>query len=184
MIWRALTDFGDLAVLLPVVFGAAAWLALTGHAKTALALSASVGFAIGATVVLKLLFMSGVVALAGIHSPSGHTSVSVAAYGDLAVLLALSLSGWRKWALLAASLALAIAIACSRVILDLHTIGDVIFGFAMGLIAAGLFVWRLRGRSVSLEHPEALLAILIAIALLMHGWQFPSSDILKHLLRK
>ena len=67
--------------------------------------------------------------------PSGHSSGAVVAFGMLAYLIARflpeRLAAWRLPVLMAAA-ALAFAVGCSRVFLQVHYVSDVMAGFAVG----------------------------------------------------
>lgn len=64
--------------------------------------------------------------------PSGHTTTAAAFYAGAALLLGRR-RGPRAHAILAAgAVGLAIAVACSRVLLDLHWVSDVVGGLALG----------------------------------------------------
>jgi membrane-associated phospholipid phosphatase len=64
--------------------------------------------------------------------PSGHSTVSLAVYGALAVVLARRLRGRAKLAALAAAALLVSMIGFSRLYLGVHFLTDVLAGFAAG----------------------------------------------------
>ena len=64
--------------------------------------------------------------------PSGHSSTAAAFYAAAALILGRALSGRARHLLIAAAVALAAAVAASRVLLDLHWLSDVIGGLALG----------------------------------------------------
>ncbi len=64
--------------------------------------------------------------------PSGHSATAAAFYAAAALIIGRSLSGrWRHLAI-AISVALAVAVAGSRVLLDFHWLSDVVGGLALG----------------------------------------------------
>ena len=66
--------------------------------------------------------------------PSGHSSVAIAFYGALALVLARLLPRWRaRLALALAAAALVAVIGLSRLYLGVHYLSDVLAGFAAGL---------------------------------------------------
>ena len=68
----------------------------------------------------------------GASFPSGHTSTAAAFYACAALLLARRRGRPARAGLAAAAVGLAVAVACSRVFLDLHWLTDVIGGLALG----------------------------------------------------
>lgn len=71
-------------------------------------------------------------------TPSGHSQTSAALFGYLAWFVADKRRG-RLWGVLLALLILMIAL--SRVYLGVHFLGDIIWGLAVGLGLAALYVW-------------------------------------------
>jgi membrane-associated phospholipid phosphatase len=64
--------------------------------------------------------------------PSGHSSTAAAFYAALALLAARGRPGGVRALLAAAAVGIAVAVACSRVMLDLHWLSDVVAGLALG----------------------------------------------------
>lgn len=80
----------------------------------------------------------------GSSFPSGHAAGSAAAYGMIALVLAMSWPGRGRVVALVATAVLVVAVGASRVLLGVHYPTDVVAGFALGVvwIAAGLAVVR------------------------------------------
>lgn len=182
--WMSVTNFGDLAVLIPVAAIVLIWLSATRRWRGAAAYAISVGACLGATVLIKLLFLTHVVDLPGVDNPSGHTSTSIAVYGDLAALVALALP-WRERLVVIASCVLWVgAIIYSRIELQFHSIGEAVIGTVVGLTAVWLFTKLYRA-----EQPQRraelglMLAVIITVMIVLHSKQFPSVEILEHLTR-
>jgi len=64
--------------------------------------------------------------------PSGHSSTAAAFYAALALLAARRRDARQRALLAAAAAGIAVAVACSRVMLDLHWASDVVAGLALG----------------------------------------------------
>lgn len=64
--------------------------------------------------------------------PSGHSSTAAAFYAALALLAARGRPARDRTLLAAAAAGIAVAVACSRVMLDLHWLSDVVAGLALG----------------------------------------------------
>jgi len=79
--------------------------------------------------------------------PSGHATIAVAFYGTLALLVALRLQGWRRWALLVAGATLALLLGLSRLYLGVHYPTDILAGYLAatlwtGAVASVVAFWR------------------------------------------
>ena len=159
-----LTDFGDQAVVLPLVLAIAVVLGLQGWRRGALVWLAAIGGTFGVMLVLKL-FLLGCSAVFGpfaLRSPSGHVAaVSVVCGG----LLALYGRGWRIVAIVV--LAAAVAIGLTRVGLHLHSWPEVVLGGGIGM-AGALAVSRYAGPRPPLRaRPLILTAVFVLAA--FHG---------------
>ena len=64
--------------------------------------------------------------------PSGHSSTAAAFFAALALLAGRRRSARVRAALAGLAVAIAVAVACSRVMLDLHWVSDVVAGLALG----------------------------------------------------
>jgi membrane-associated phospholipid phosphatase len=131
---RFLTDFADLAVLLPFALCVGCGFALAGWRRGALAWAGAVGGTLGVILVMKLLFLG-----CGTHSalsPSGHTAAGTAVYGGVAALWLRRRLGTVAAVLLAGG-CVAASIGVSRVALGAHIPIEVAIGTAVGL--AGIF---------------------------------------------
>jgi undecaprenyl-diphosphatase len=81
--------------------------------------------------------------------PSGHSSTAAAMFAAIALLAGRGRSLRTRALLIGAAVGLAVAVACSRVLLDLHWMSDVIAGLAFGwgwfaVCAAAFGGWLLR----------------------------------------
>jgi membrane-associated phospholipid phosphatase len=81
--------------------------------------------------------------------PSGHSSTAAAFFAGLALLAGRRRPHSQKAAFAGLAVGLAVAVACSRVLLDLHWLSDVVAGLALGwgwfaLCAAAFGGWMLR----------------------------------------
>jgi len=90
-----------------------------------------------------------VAATLGPSFPSGHSSTAAAFFAALALLAGRRRPHAQKAALAGAAVGLAVAVACSRVLLDLHWLSDVVGGLALGwgwfaLCTAAFGGWMLR----------------------------------------
>jgi len=140
-IWDFITDFGDSAVTVPLALLVLAFLVAGGHSRVALGWVWAIG---GCALIiggLKLIFgaCGHDLAFVDITSPSGHTAMSTAVYGSLALLIGARLPpGQRRTILVAAALAI-IGIAVSRVAVHDHSRSEVAVGFVVGVAAVVAF---------------------------------------------
>jgi membrane-associated phospholipid phosphatase len=177
---KTLTDFGDLAVLLPLAAAMLVWLLLVRQAKSAIWWIVAVALCVGVTAALKIYF-SACPLSAELQSPSGHTSLSTLVYGGIALVAAPELGAWRRYGVAAAGTAFILAIAASRVILEAHTPLETITGLPIGGIALALFgSGYLRGKATNVSLLPLLLASLL-IAVVMNGRQFAAEGLLRAL---
>jgi membrane-associated phospholipid phosphatase len=172
----ALTDFGDLAVLLPVTIAVLVWLYFLSSKRDAAWWVAAATLCMGGTALLKIFFSICPV-VPQLHSPSGHTSLSTLVYGALALFVATADARWR-YAVIAAGGALVLLIAASRVALHDHTTLEAGLGLVIGVVALCVF-----GRGyLAVERPIVpLRPLLLSVAVLLmflHGRQLRAEDLL------
>ena len=88
-----------------------------------------------------------VAATLGPSFPSGHSATSAAFYAAAALILGRTLQRRPRHVLIGLAVGIAVAVAASRVLLDLHWLSDVIGGLALGwgwfALCAGMFGGRL-----------------------------------------
>jgi membrane-associated phospholipid phosphatase len=180
-----LTNFGDLAVTMPVAFMVVLFFIYRDRFDLAIIYGVNVVLAVAAAMVLKLVFAATDATLwepvLGMSNgaPSGHMVDAVAVYGGLAVLVGLTGRGAGRIALGVVALALIICVGVSRVALGAHTPGDVIAGLIVGGAAVSLIGVACR-RGAPTSGGVALLLLLIAVAGVMQvtGLHLSSTDYL------
>jgi membrane-associated phospholipid phosphatase len=165
------TDCGDAAVTLPLALLVLVFLLAARERLLALYWLLMVAGCAAAIGVLKLIFgaCGGRLETLEVISPSGHTAMSTAIYGSLALLVAPSLPArWRPLVLAAAALLIA-GIAISRVALRFHDLPEVALGLVIGIGAvAGFHAAMRRGAAPVLPVVWLMLAGLAVVAV-MHG---------------
>ena len=176
----AVTDFGDLALALPLAAIVLLWL-LGMRAKIGAAWwIAALALCAGGTALLKIYFFA-CPPTPELHSPSGHTSLSALIYGALTLIVGLEARGWWKALILGAGATLILAIGESRVALSAHSLIEVALGLGIGLAALGVFACGY------LRHPPTqarLLSLLLAVVLataVLHGSNLRAEEILQAL---
>jgi membrane-associated phospholipid phosphatase len=172
---RFLTDFADLAVMLPVVLTIAIGLVLQGWRRGALVWLGVVGATFLAMLVLKLLFLAcpPVFRPVDIRSPSGHVAAATVVAGGLAALL------WRRRAsILPVAALVAVVIGISRLVLGLHSLPEVALGAMVGLAGATALL-TLAGPPPTLR-PGRLFAVVAIVVALFHGLHLPAEAAIRH----
>jgi undecaprenyl-diphosphatase len=171
----AITLLGDARVLTLLVVGLSLWLALKGYWKASLHWLAAFAITALLTRILKLSTanprpLEAYPDLLAMSFPSGHTSLSVAAFGFLALLVARELPGPRRWIPYVAATLVCVPIAFSRLYLGVHWLSDVLGGLTLGLFWVALMGIAYRthpGPSVPLR---PLLGLGCALLVLASGW--------------
>lgn len=173
-----LTDFGDLAILLPLAVAILLWLAASRFARGTALWSVALALCVGGTALLKIYFFACPFGR-DVVSPSGHSSFSTLVYGGLAVIVAGELaSGWRRALMLGAGTALVIAIAASRVVLGAHSVREVFLGLAVGLASLALFAGGYLRHRPPVLPLTPLLAAAVVLAVSLHGRELRAEELL------
>ena len=165
---QTITDFGDLAVLLPLVAVMTAWLVAIRQPHVAIWWLAAVALCMGSTAVLKIYFFV-CPPLPDLHNPSGHTSLSTLVYGTLTLAIATVVQGWRRVAIMVSGAAFIAAIGISRVLIHDHSRLEVVVGSVIGIGALAFFYrqfWPRRPREPRLQ---PMLIACSAIMVMLNG---------------
>jgi membrane-associated phospholipid phosphatase len=88
----------------------------------------------------------------GVGNPSGHTAAAAAVYGGLVAMILRFIWDDGRWAFFCAvttGVLLVVVIGRSRLILDTHSMAEVVVGGAIGIAGAASFVVLIRMLSVS-----------------------------------
>jgi membrane-associated phospholipid phosphatase len=186
-----ITRFGEIGIVLPQVGALCIWrTVVAGSLRPALAWLLPLGLAVLLTSLSKIAFIGWGVGIAALDFTgfSGHAMFSAATYPVLAYSLAVH--GGRRprgvWLATAAGYALALAIAWSRVHIEVHSVSEVVAGFALGAAASGWAVRYMHRRPSHTAQPHAqrwlqvgLLAWLVVMPL--HAAPSRSHDMVTHL---
>lgn len=175
---RAMTDLGDLALLLPLAVVILVWLVAMRCPRGAFWWLAAVTFCGGATGLLKVYFFA-CPWTRELVSPSGHTSLSTFVYGGVCVIVAAQVRGRLiRAATVAAGGILIGSIGASRILLNAHTMLEVCVGFGIGAMALSMFALP------HVRHPPARVSLsslaLAGVLLvgLLHGQELRAEGLL------
>ncbi len=162
-----LTDFADQAVVLPLALVTAIVFAASGWWRGLAAWLLAVGGVLGTIMLLKVAFAGCAVlgAHTGVRSPSGHTGSACIVYGGILLLM---LRGWLpKPVLLLLPVAVALLFGASRLLLQVHTPGDVVVGGLVGM--AGIAALSRLSGPVALRYKSTLVLVLVLLMATLHG---------------
>lgn len=184
----AITEIGDVQVVMPIILAALAWFIWHRLWQTSLYWLAVIGLAEILVKVLKVtlhrprpgLIYEGVERFS---FPSGHATMSVVVYGFLAFLICREQrSGIRNLIALTVTFFVAL-IAFSRLYLGAHWASDVIAGMSFGLAWIGLLAMAYTCVPHKSVKPKQFSWLLITILLLSSSWhmmQNHSQDSLRY----
>lgn len=142
MTHRILLEITSLAstpavILIAVVVGAIEWARVPSRWIPAFLLVVTVGDSIVTNLVKEAVdrarpTIDPLAATLGPSFPSGHSSTAAAFFAALALLAGRRRSNGQKAALAGLAVGVAVAVASSRVLLELHWLSDVVAGLALG----------------------------------------------------
>lgn len=165
----ALSDFADQAIAGPVEISVFLILLLAGRRKDALAWAAVMVVAPTLILLLKLWCeRCGVPHQRILYSPSGHTMGGTLVYGGLLALLCRN-----GWVVFLGACVLAIGFGVTRVLLQVHTVPEVIVGGLIG-VGAVMILHRLLGQSRNPLSPQTAffsIAAALVIGFALHGYR-------------
>jgi membrane-associated phospholipid phosphatase len=172
----ALTQLGDLAVLLPITALILLWLFLN-FPYTAVWWMIAVVLCCGSTAVLKVVFYECPPSHQ-LHSPSGHTGFSILAYGAITLMSATAIAGLRQLIMITIGAGFIFAIVASRLLLNTHSMVEVGVGLIIGSASLGIFAQSyIRRREVTVRAWPLLLASA-AIMFVLHGRELHAEQLL------
>lgn len=188
-IWWRLTAFGDSTVLLPLAALLAVWLCARTASRRAGGLWVVAMLADGGLVIAsKVLYMGW-----GLHPPgwdfiglSGHSAMAFL-FWPVVGAFAATQSNLPRWSGIAAGAALAIGVAASRLVLQVHSPSEVLLGSLWGALVAAVYLWRTRSLLTAparYRHGWLLLLVLVPPLLLARQLSFPSNWILAYTARQ
>jgi membrane-associated phospholipid phosphatase len=176
---QGVTDLGDLGLLLPMAALLTGYFLLRGSLTLTCAWLAALAFCGFATLALKLGYSHCVPSHELPINPSGHASSSTAVYGCVALAWSRNVARGGRAVVVAAVLAGLIGL--SRIWLQLHSAGEVVLGFGIGLLAIFVFSALSKGatlRGVSWWWVASAFGVLIAIS---HGHRIDTASQLRKL---
>jgi membrane-associated phospholipid phosphatase len=177
---QAITDCGDLAILLPVACVLTVWAALIRDKTVFTWWLIALALCVGGTGILKIYFFA-CPPLSDLHSPSGHTSFSTLVYGTLTLAVASAVEGWRRWISVLIGTLFILAIAVSRIVVHAHSVPEVILGSILGVIALSLLVNAYRREKPTKTYLAPLVTVCAMLVVLLNGHEVRAEELLHHI---
>lgn len=176
----SVTQFGDVAVLMPLASIILIWLLLIRSYRSAGWWAISVVLCSIAIFVLKLVFYQ-CAPIPQLHSPSGHTSLSTLIYGAITLVTVAETKGFLQKVMLCAGVGLILAIAASRLFLNVHTLAEVGVGLAIGAATLVLFCRSYRQLGGETVQVILLIAASATLIVVLHGRVFDAQTIVQNI---
>ena len=180
-VWVFITDCGDSAVTLPLALLVLIFLFVADERRLSYTWIATIGGCAVAIGMLKLVFGACGQDLVGgyIVSPSGHTAMSTAVYGSLAVLAGSRLSVGRRTIVYAGATTGIVGIALSRVVLHEHNFPEIVIGWLVGAAAVGGFAAALGRREAPALPLGWMLICGVVLVAVLHGTRWQIEPVLR-----
>ena len=175
---HAIVDFGDLAVLLPLIVLMSVWLAALKRPRLLGWWAFAVVLCIGATAVSKV-YLYVCPPLPDLRSPSGGASLSTLTYGALTIIAGSAVKQRYTLIVAIAGGAMIAAIILAIAFGEVHSIPEDALGTAIGLGTLWLFA-RTYLQEVRVAPRSALFmaAGCLVIVLALHGWDLSTEALL------
>lgn len=184
MSWHEFTWLGDSGLLLPAALLIALWLTVSRSTWPGALLWCLV-FGFGSALVLlsKLAFMGWGIGSARLDFTgiSGHTMMSASIWPVALWLMASRWGHGARVAMACAGWLLALGVGLSRLVLQAHSISEVLAGYTLGVAVSGVFLAVQHGR----PHPRLrwpLVVLSLALPLLFQSPGAPAPT--QHLLER
>jgi membrane-associated phospholipid phosphatase len=167
---RFITDFADLAVILPLALAIGIALLVEGWRRGAAAWALAVVATFAAMLTLKMVFFacSQTFGTVDLRTPSGHVAAAAVVTGGLAALVVR-----RHASVLPVAALAAIVIGISRLVLGAHSLPEVVLGAAVGLVGAFALSW-LAGPPPPGLGIRRIAIIAVTIVVVFHGLHLPA----------
>ena len=180
------TRLGETPLIAPATAAVAIALTRGGSWRAARALLATMLACALMLAIVKVAFMTCATSAAGsrfIYSPSGHTGMASAFYGSIYILAGGEKPGFGAQALRIICPLVVAVVAISRVLLDAHTIAEVVFGLVLGAACIAVFLRPEEETRVEIRALAAALAIAAGLAAVADAAEFAPEPMVQKLSR-
>jgi membrane-associated phospholipid phosphatase len=175
-LWLSITALGSVGVMIPLALAAAAWLAFGYPRRFAFCWLAVLGGASVLVFLTKIAFLGWGVGFRDwdFTGISGHAMVSSAVIPVALFVALLPASRWLRGIGVLAGVVAGVVVGVSRILLNAHSVSEVVAGCALGGATALLFVayaWRAEAGRLA---PAPVAASLALVAIVLHGVPVPT----------
>ncbi|SAK96184.1 PAP2 family protein [Caballeronia fortuita] len=174
--WISVTALGSVGVMGPVALIVAAWLAIGYRWKYAGAWLGLLGAASGLVALSKIAFIGWGIGVRHLDFTgiSGHALMSTAVLPVAIFVALLPARGAVRAAGVMLGLLIGTWVGVSRVVLDAHSVSEVVAGCALGAVVALAFVWIAWRAEAGKLAPMPVAASLAAVVVALHGVPVPT----------
>src|ERR1700712_466309 len=186
-LWLSITSVGSVGVMIPLAIAVAGWLALGYPWRYAVCWLVVLGSASGLVFFTKIAFMGWGVGVRDLDFTgiSGHAMISSAVLPVALFVACLPGRQWIRALGVSVGLLVGVVVGVSRILLNAHSVSEVVTGCGLGAVTALLFVayaWRAESGKLS---PAPVAVSLAVVAVALHGIPVPTqrwiADIALHL---
>ncbi|WP_332309123.1 phosphatase PAP2 family protein [Candidatus Burkholderia verschuerenii] len=175
-LWVSITALGGVGVMAPVALAVAAWLMVGYRWKYACAWLGLLGGADALVALTKIAFIGWGVGVRAwdFTGISGHALMSTAVLPVALFVALLPTRGIVRGTGVALGLFAGVVVGVSRVVLNAHSVSEVVAGCALGAVVALAFVliaWRAESGKLS---PTPVAASLAVVVIALHGVPVPT----------
>ena len=181
-LWYAITNLGGAGLTVPLALAIALWLAAGYSLRLAASWLLLIGAAIGLVTATKIAFLGWGVGIRELDftGVSGHAMLSSAVYPVAFFLVLPRATGAWRAAGIGAGLAIGVAVAFSRVVLDAHSPSEAVAGCAVGALTALAFVRYWWNEAPARLSAAAVALSLAAITVALHDLHLPTHRWITH----
>lgn len=167
--WETITKFGDATMMAPAAAGIALWLTLARKRRLAFIWCLLFAAAMSLVALTKIAFMGwGIGESFNFTGISGHAASACAVFPVMAFLLLQQTRSLFSAYGVAIGAIFGLAIGVSRVVIDAHSVPEVIAGCVLGfVVSAGLIAF-----ATPLDRPKASRPIVALCMLALFGFSF------------
>ncbi|AMM17157.1 phosphoesterase [Burkholderia sp. PAMC 28687] len=175
-LWLSITSVGSVGVMIPLAIVVAVWLALGYPWRYAACWLLVLGGASGLVFLTKLAFMGWGIGVRELDFTgiSGHAMISSAVLPVALFVACLPERQWVRALGVVLGLLIGIVVGVSRILLNAHSLSEVVTGCGLGALTALLFVayaWRAESGKLS---PAPVAVSLAIVAVVLHGIPVPT----------
>ncbi len=181
--WESITFLGNSVLLLSAVLVMALWLVAGRAWRFSFFLLVTLGVAVVMVLISKIAFLGWGIGIASLDFTgiSGHTMLATAVIPTMAAVMTLRMPAHIRAVAIGTSVAVALAVGLSRLVLGSHSLSEVVAGWVVGALVAlpSCYLLRRVGRPHPSMWPVSLALLVIFTVTAPHdGGQGPETHAL------